>query len=237
MRHSLKRTIEWLGSHTGSLLVAALLVVLCIWAFIAIADEVKEGGTQRFDDWAIRALRKPADPAQPIGPPWLAEVARDLTGLGGVAVLSLMTAAVVGFLWLREKYGAMRLVLIATLGGLTLSTALKHVYNRPRPQLVAHLSAVYTTSFPSGHSMLSAIVYLTLGALLARLFEGTAIKVYILLVAMLLTLLVGMSRIYMGVHYPTDVLAGWAVGLSWAILCWLVARRLQRQGMVERSAE
>jgi undecaprenyl-diphosphatase len=235
VRHSLKRTIEWLGSHTGSLLVAALLVVLCIWAFIAIADEVKEGSTQRFDDWAIRALRKPHDPAQPIGPPWLAEVARDLTGLGGVAVLSLMTAAVVGFLWLREKYGAMWLVLTATVGGLALSTALKHVYHRPRPQLVAHLSAVYTTSFPSGHSMLSAVVYLTLGTLLARFVPERRVKFYFVSVAMVLTFLVGVSRVFMGVHYPTDVLAGWAAGLCWALLCWIAATWLQQRGKVERD--
>jgi undecaprenyl-diphosphatase len=229
----LKRAVEWLGSHTGSLLVAALLVVVCIWGFIAIADEVKEGGTRRFDDWAIRALRKPSDPAQPIGPAWLAEVARDLTGLGGVAVLSLMTAAVVGFLWLREKYGAMWLVLIATVGGLGLSTALKHVYQRPRPQLVAHLSQVYTTSFPSGHSMLSAVVYLTLGTLLARFVRERRVKFYFVSVAMVLTFLVGVSRVFMGVHYPTDVLAGWAAGLSWALMCWIVATYLQRRGKVE----
>jgi undecaprenyl-diphosphatase len=152
-------------------------------------------------------------------------------------VLSLLTASVVGFLLIRRTYHAVGFVLVATMGGLVLSLLLKRSFARPRPELVSHLSAVYTSSFPSGHSMLSAVVYLTLGALLARLVEGPALKIYIILVAMLLTLLVGVSRVYMGVHYPTDVLAGWSVGLSWAILCWLVARRLQRRGVVEGSTE
>jgi undecaprenyl-diphosphatase len=229
----LKSTLDWLGSHTGLLLIAALFVVLGVWAFIGIADEVKEGGTQRFDEWVVRSLRKPSDPAETRGPRWIGEVARDFTGLGGVAVLSLVTAAVVGFLGLREKYGAMWLVLSATVGGLVISSLLKHVYDRPRPQLVPHLSVVYTTSFPSGHSMLSATVYLTLGALLASFMRERRIKFYFVSVAMVLTFLVGVSRVFMGVHYPTDVLAGWAAGLSWALLCWIVARALQRRGAVE----
>ena len=239
MRHrgSLQGVLAWLGGLDLVLLLAVLAMVTALLAFIAIADKVVEGKTRRIDESLIRALRNPADPSDPIGPEWLEEVGRDLTALGGVAVLSLLTVAVVGFLLIRRTYHAVGFVLIATVGGLVLSLLLKRSFARPRPELVSHLSAVYTSSFPSGHSMLSAVVYLTLGALLARLVEGPALKIYIILVAMLLTLLVGVSRVYMGVHYPTDVLAGWSVGLSWAILCWLVARRLQRQGVVEGSAE
>jgi undecaprenyl-diphosphatase len=236
-RGSLRDLIRWLGGLDLVLLCAVLAMVTGIWSFIAIADRVVEGKTLRFDERLIRSLREPGNPSEPIGPEWLEEVGRDVTALGGVAVLSLMTAAVVGYLLIRRAYHAVGFLLGATVGGLALSLILKRSFERPRPELVSHLSAVYTSSFPSGHSMLSAIVYLTLAAMLDRLVERTALKVYILVVAMLLTLLVGVSRVYMGVHYPTDVLAGWAVGLSWAILCWLVARRLQRQGMVERSAE
>jgi undecaprenyl-diphosphatase len=236
-RGSLQGVMAWLGGLDLVLLMAVLAMVTGLLGFIAIADTVVEGKTQRIDERIVRALRDPADPSDPIGPHWLEEVGRDLTALGGVAVLGLMTAAVVGFLLIRRMYHAVGFVLVAAVGGLALSLLLKSAFARPRPELVPHLSAVYTSSFPSGHSMLSAIVYLTLGALLARLFEGPALKVYILLVAMLLTLLVGVSRVYMGVHYPTDVLAGWSVGLAWAILCWLAARRLQRQGVVEGPAE
>jgi undecaprenyl-diphosphatase len=172
----------------------------------------------------------------PLGPPWLHEVGRDLTALGGVAFLSLMVAAVAGFLLLRQLYGALWLVLAATAGGLVASTLLKLLFERERPSIVPHLSIVSTHSFPSGHSMLSAVVYLTLGALLGRIVPGLRYKAYFLLVALTLTFLVGVSRVYLGVHFPTDVLAGWSAGLAWAALCWLVARYLQHRGAVERPS-
>jgi undecaprenyl-diphosphatase len=185
----------------------------------------------------LRAMRRADDPSRPIGPRWLPEVGRDLTALGGVAVLSLTTVFVAGYLLIVRKYHAMWLVLAATLGGLLISTLLKHLIDRARPDLVPHLSHVYTSSFPSGHSMLSAVVYLTLGALLTRLASERRVKLYFLAAALLLTFLVGVSRVYMGVHYPTDVLAGWTAGLVWALLCWLVARYLQRRGAVEKDAD
>jgi undecaprenyl-diphosphatase len=225
--------LDWIGRHELKVLVALFALIVAVCVFVAVADEVAEGGTMRFDDWAVKSLRRADDLAQPIGPAWLAEVGRDLTALGGVAVLTLVTLAVVGFLWLRKMYGAMWLVLGATLGGLLVSTLLKNAFDRPRPELVPHLSHVYTSSFPSGHSMLSATVYLTLGALLGRFVQQRRLKAYFLLVAILLTFLVGISRVYLGVHYPTDVLAGWAAGLGWATLCWLAARYLQHQGAVE----
>jgi len=229
--------ISWLAGHVNIVLVAVLLIVGGTWGFIELADEVREGDTQRFDDWAVRAMRRADDPSRPIGPHWLPEVGRDLTALGGVAVLSLTTAFVAGYLLIVRKYHAMWLVLAATLGGLLISTLLKQLIDRARPDLVPHLSNVYTSSFPSGHSMLSAVVYLTLGALLTRLASERRVKLYFLAAALLLTFLVGVSRVYMGVHYPTDVLAGWTAGLVWALLCWLVARYLQRRGAVEKDAD
>lgn len=234
---TLRRWLGWLGGH-GNLFIAAVLVVVgATWGFIRLTDEVIEGDTQHFDEWAVLALRQANDPGVPIGPRWLGEVGRDITALGGVAVLSLVTIAVAGYLWMEGKYHAMWLVLIATFGGLVLSTMLKLLVDRARPQLVPHLSMVYTTSFPSGHSMLSAVVYLTLGSLLARLTPSRPVKLYFIAVAMVLTFLVGISRVYMGVHYPTDVLAGWTAGLVWALIVWLVARALQRRGAVEREGE
>ena len=230
-----RRLLDWIGQHELIVIVMLLIASLAIWAFVALADKVAEGDTLRFDEWAVRSLRRANDPAQPIGPRWLAEVGRDLTALGGVAVLALLTLAVTGFLWLRRMYGAMWLVLIATLGGLLTSTLLKNLIDRPRPELVPHLSMVYTSSFPSGHSLLSATVFLTLGALLGRFVQQRRLKAYFLLVALTMTFLVGVSRVYMGVHYPTDVLAGWAAGLAWALLCWLIARSLQRRGAVEQD--
>jgi undecaprenyl-diphosphatase len=237
MHPHLRKAARWLSGADLLVLLAVLVLLGGVWAFALIAGEVKAGDTEQFDKHILRALRTPDDPDRPIGPPWSKEVGRDLTALGGIAVLCLITLAVAGFLLICRAYGATLLVLAATLGGLLLSNLLKGLYNRPRPDVVPQLSDVMTTSFPSGHSMMSAIVYLTLGTLLARLVERPLLKVYLIVVALLVTGLVGVSRVWMGVHYPTDVLAGWSAGLAWAIVCWLVARWLQRRGAVEQSVD
>jgi undecaprenyl-diphosphatase len=237
MHSKFLQILEWLGERSGVVLIALLVVVGGTWGFIKIADEVIEGDTQRFDDWAVRSLRRADDPNLPRGPAWFAEAARDVTGLGGVTVLTFVTLVVAGYLLIVRKYHAMWLVILATGSGLLISSLLKHSFERERPALVPHLSKVYTSSFPSGHSMMSAVVYLTLGSLLTRLVPHRAVKIYVLGVALLLTFLVGVSRVYMGVHYPTDVLAGWTAGLVWASLCWLAARALQKRGAVERDDE
>lgn len=233
----------WLRAHTNLLvLFVAFIVVGGVWAFVGIAEEVTEGDTKHFDEWAVRALRMPnpngipGAPQVPIGPEWVREVGRDMTALGGMAVMFMMTVAVAGYLFMVRKFHAMWLVILATLGGLLASSVLKHFFDRPRPA-VDHYSYVYTSSFPSGHSMMSAVVYLTLGSLLARLVPERHVKIYVIVVALLLTFLVGISRVYMGVHYPTDVLAGWTAGLVWAMVCWLVARALQKRGAVEKDTE
>jgi undecaprenyl-diphosphatase len=225
----------WLRRADLVVLLSVLTAVVGLWVFLALADEVREGGTQSFDERILLSLRRPDNLAEPIGPPWLHEAGRDMTALGGVAFLCLLSGLVVVYLILARRPAALALVVAAVGGGLLLSLALKRFVDRPRPTVVPHLSHVDTTSFPSGHSMNSAIVYLTLGSLLARLTPSKAAKVYFVVVALLLSGLVGVSRVYMGVHYPTDVLAGWAAGLSWAVLCWLTARYLQHRGTVERS--
>ncbi len=225
--------LRWIGQYEFTVLAALLIVVVGIWGFVELAEEVGEGDTTHFDEWAVRALREPGDPADPLGPRWLEEIGRDLTALGGNVVLTLFTLAVAGFLWMRRMYQALALLAVAVLGGLVLSTGLKEFFDRPRPNLVPHLAVTYTSSFPSGHSMLSAVTYLTLGALLARFVKEPQLKAYFLVVAVLLTVLVGISRVYLGVHYPTDVLAGWTAGLVWALLCWLAALYLQRRGLAK----
>jgi undecaprenyl-diphosphatase len=209
------------------------LLGAALWLFIEIADEVLEGEAAAWDRRLLFALRSAADPAMPWGPPWVQEMARDFTALGGVAVLSLMTFAVIGYLLLAGKRHAAVAVFVAVAGGLALSTLLKLGFDRARPDLVPHGSFVYTASFPSGHSTMAAVTYLTLGALLARVEASIRIKIYLLSVAVILTVLVGVSRVYLGVHWPTDVAAGWTVGAAWALLCSLVMRRLQSRGKVE----
>ena len=194
------------------ILFAVLTALVGSWAFLEIADEMAEGETQRLDAWVVRSLRRPADAAVPIGPRWLVDDVRDLSALGGRSVLILVTAAVVLYLWLARTFHAMWVVLGAAVGGQLLSALLKVVFARPRPDIVPHLTTVNFSSFPSGHSMSAAAVYLTLGLLLARFTDRTRLRIYVLTLATFVTFLVGISRIYLGVHYPTDVLAGWAAG-------------------------
>lgn len=218
-----------------AVLLALLGAALGLLAFALIADEVVEGETHAFDEAVLLAFRTPGDPANPLGPPWLEIIMRDVTALGSTTVLTLITFIVAGFLAMDGKRAAALFVLIATAGGGLLSYALKLGFERPRPDLVAHLVDVSTLSFPSGHAMGAAVTFLTLGVLLVRTESRRRIKAYALAVAVGLTLLVGFSRIYLGVHWPTDVLAGWCAGGAWALLCWILVLLLQRRGKVESA--
>jgi len=216
-----------------SVLLAVLAIVGSAWLFVALGDWVSDGESQSFDAWVNNSLRRPDEPSRPRGPQWLLEVGRDITALGGPVVLTIITLATAGYLLLARKSHAMLLMLLAIVSGVLLSTALKEYFGRERPAGGSDLVSVMTYSFPSGHSMLSAIVYLVLGTMLARSESRRAIRAYFMSLAVLLTLLVGLSRIFMLVHYPTDVLGGWTAGLAWALIWWLIARYLQQRGDVE----
>ncbi|MFZ0724427.1 MAG: phosphatase PAP2 family protein [Desulfobacterales bacterium] len=231
--------IDWmrrLGRHEPAVLMVVLIIAGSLWGFVKLSDEVIEGETHAVDRKLIIAMRNPGDLSDPLGPKWLEEMGRDFTALGGVGVLSFLTLASAGFLFLQHKNRS-AVFLIAAVGlGLALSFLLKSGFDRPRPELVPHESYVYTASFPSGHAMMSAVTYLTLGILLARHQPRRRLKAYLILLALVITLAVGLSRVYLGVHWPTDVLAGWSLGASWALVCWLLARWLERRGKVEQEA-
>jgi undecaprenyl-diphosphatase len=214
-------------------LLTLALVGLFGWGFVALAGEVVDGDTLAFDRRILLSLREPGNLADPIGPSWIEETARDFTGLGGHGILGFVTLATVIYLLLTRRRGGALLVLAAIGGGMLLSMTLKMGFERPRPDLVPHGMRVYTASFPSGHAMLSAISYLTLGALLARVHALRRVKAFFLGLAVVLTITIGFSRIYLGVHWPSDVLAGWCVGSAWAALCWYIALLLQSRGQVE----
>lgn len=210
------------------LLLGVLLIGLGAWLFIGLADKVIEGDTRSIDETILLALRNPADLTDPLGPPWLEEMGRDYTALGGVAVVGLVTGVVGLYLMLARRWELLWLVVIVFVGSLVLNQMLKASFNRPRPDLVPHGMHVYFTSFPSGHAMLSASVYLTLGALLARLQTQRFQAILLMGTAILVTVLVGISRVYLAVHWPSDVLAGWTAGSMWAVACWLAAWKLRQ---------
>ena len=220
--------------------VASLVVVFllggALFVFASIAEEVKEGDTLGFDSAVLLALREPGNVSDPIGPQWLEAAVADLTSLGGSAVLTVIVTITCGFLFLSGKHHAALLVLATSIGGGFLSTLLKSFFDRARPDVVLHLVGVSSASFPSGHALSSATLYLTLGALLARVQPQRHLKIYTGLVAATLTVMIGLSRVYLGVHYPTDVLAGWCIGAAWAMFCWLITGWLQRRGTVEGAS-
>jgi undecaprenyl-diphosphatase len=222
-----------LERHELTWLIVGLGACALLLAFLTLAGEVTEGDTQAFDTRILQALRNPDDPSRLIGPRWMESSLLDLTAIGGPTVLALVVVAVLGFLLLQTRYRTALFVVLTAISGELINTAMKHAFNRPRPTVVPHLRAVYTTSFPSGHAMESAIVYLTLGAILMRVSEGRVTKIYCLGIAMLLTALAGVSRVFLGVHYPTDVIGGWIIGFGWASICWLVEQRFETRAGIE----
>lgn len=209
------------------------IIVVAVWTLAELTDEVVEGSTRNLDRNILLLLRTPSDLSDPIGPWWLEEMGRDITALGGVAVLTLTTLIVSMFFLLLRRWASVLYILVTVGGGILISSIAKDYFDRPRPDLVPHDAIVHTASFPSGHSMMAAIVYLSLGVLIARVQPRFVLKLYAMSVAILLTLFVGVSRIYMGVHWPTDVAAGWLAGGAWAMICLIVARILVRHGYLD----
>lgn len=218
------------------LLAAATSLCVSVLIFVEVTDLVREGDFHDAERVWMRELRTPENAAKPIGPSWLPHAALDITALGGSAVLTLMTVLVAIFLLIERRYHSVLLLLVAALGGTVLNNLLKSFFGRERPDVVPHLSEVMSSSYPSGHSMLSSIIYLTLGVMLARAVESRTLKVYCVAAALAVSFLIGLTRVYLGVHYPTDVLGGWAAGTAYALVCMLVAYWLERRGAVEPEA-
>lgn len=225
------------GRREILLLLAAAVVCGSLFVFAEVTDVVREGEWHEAEKQLIRSLRAPQDASVPIGPRWLQHVCLDISALGGGAVLTLMSLLVIGYLLMLRHYHAILLLLAATLGGMGLNNILKRFFGRERPDIVPHLSEVASASYPSGHSMLSAIVYLTLGVMLAQSVKPWRFKVYFVGAALLISFLVGLTRVFLGVHYPTDVVGGWAAGTAYAVLCATIAYWLQSRGMVEPEAK
>jgi undecaprenyl-diphosphatase len=235
-----RRVISFFRAWEPRAWAALLLVTAGVWAALALAEGVEEGATARWDEALLRGLRHPDDPASLRGPRWLAEMVRDVTALGSVIVLTSATVGVTGFLALAGRRQTALFLMVAALGGALMASGLKMVVDRPRPNLVPHLSHVSSASFPSGHSMMAAVVYLTLGGIVMAVVEGRMLKMYVLAISVGLTVLVGASRVLLGVHYPSDVIAGWTIGLAWSEACWLahavLTGRLKQRRQLEETA-
>jgi undecaprenyl-diphosphatase len=201
----------------------AIVAVAGIFAFVWVAVHVERGATQSLDDAIMRWMG-----THRIG--WLELAFAQITLLGtGIVVLMIVGVAAL-FLWLtRHKYSAL-LLLVATGGGIALNNLLKLAFDRPRPQLFPWAATALSSSFPSGHAMSSTIVYVTVAYLAARLQHRRGARWVTMILAAVVVLLVCASRVYLGVHYPSDVAAGIVIGLAWAGLCLAALETIQVVG-------
>ena len=222
----------WRVARTEIVALSALFVVaLGIMTFVELADDMTETDGRDVDMAVLKALR-PGGSADGWGPAWLETAALDLTSLGGLAVLGLFGVIVVLFLALQRKHLSALLLIFGLAGGVVLSEGLKAVFGRDRPPEAYQAVETINASFPSGHALLSAVFYLSIGVMLTRAFPRRRFKAYVLGVAVLLTLIVGLTRVYLAAHWASDVLAGWSVGAAWAMALWLVAYAVQRRQAV-----
>ncbi len=217
---------RFLRRFEARVLISLMLAAGALWAFLKIAGEMVEGDTAAIDRDLTLALRTPGSPDDPIGSRHLEEVVRDITALGGTTIVTTVTlVSVLAFAFNRKPRHALVMtgaVLLATLS----SNTFKGFFDRPRPDLVPHGVSVYSASFPSGHSTMAAATYLTLAMLVASLETRRRSKAMVYSVAGLVLLGVGFSRVYLGVHWPTDVLAGWCLGAVWALAGWITLRAM-----------
>lgn len=200
---------------------------LTFGVFAAIAAAVSSGLTQGADAWGLIAFRNPADLANPLGPAWLQASGRDFSGLGSNGVMAALVLAGSGLLAFARRRRAALFLANSFLGALALNTAIKHWVGRPRPELVPHAARVFTASFPSGHATVTSATCLAAALLLLRARSEPAYRSFAIVVTVALVAIIGASRLYLGVHWPTDVLAGWALGVSWTAVCWSIAMSRQ----------
>jgi undecaprenyl-diphosphatase len=220
IRHHVTRATAF--ARREMLAVSAMLgLALLAGAFLEIADDVAEGETDAFDRSVLLALRTHAAPHDPIGPDWVTTAMADVTALGSIAVLTLVVSLIVGLFASLRHFRQAGAMLAASVGGLIWSETLKGIFLRDRPEEMYRIVEAHNASFPSGHTMLSAAIYLTLGAFAASFARKRRIRALCLSAAIIATLLVGSSRVFLGVHWASDVLAGWCLGAAWALFCWL----------------
>lgn len=215
-------------------LSALLVIALGVMAFVELADDMTEADGQMFDLQVLHWLQPVA--GEPRGPWWLHEAAADLTSLGGISVLTLFAVIAFSFLLIQRKRLSALLLVVGLLGGVCLSEGLKALFERERPPLAYQAVETLNASFPSGHALLSTVFYLTVGVMLTRAFPQKRFKAFILGCAITIAMLIGLTRVYLGAHWASDVIAGWCAGAAWAMALWLVAYAVERRQIAHHAA-
>jgi len=229
---------SWLRSRFEALrardlrLVAQLVAIgLLALVFLKIGNEISEGATDRIDSTILLAFRN--SPSDPIGSPAVEAAVTHISALGSGAVTTLVVVIATLFFALAGRWRYALLMIACAVGTLVWMSLLKGLYERPRPTVVTQFDPPGGLSFPSGHSMISAALYLTLGVLIARALPTRRLRVFAVTTGAFLTMIIGVSRLYLGVHYPTDVLAGWTAGAAWALVCGVLVQQLGQRGVAD----
>jgi undecaprenyl-diphosphatase len=220
-----QRAVARAGSVIGALgvflVIGIVIAAVCTLLFGELAEHVVAGSTQAFDEMVLRWIA-------PHRTPILDGTMLEITALGTGTVVMMIVGVAGLFLWLTQhRYSAM-LLLASTAGGIVLNGLLKVRFDRPRPHVITWGANAVSSSFPSGHAMSATIVYGTVAYLAARLQQRVWARWLTMGLALLLIALIGLSRIYLGVHYPSDVLAGAIIGLAWAGFCMAMLEAVQR---------
>lgn len=227
---------KYLSKFDKKVILVVLFVAFCLFLFIEFSSEMAEGELTAIDNVILQSLRNPENPKELLGPPGLLSFMQAVSYLGGVYALSAVTA-IAGLLFtIKKRIKTCLLFILSVTSGTTLMVVLKYFFDRPRPDAVPHLGEFSMGSYPSGHSMVSAIVYLTIGALLARSTKSLKLRAVYLLLSGFIVFLIGISRAFLGVHYPSDILAGWCAGVTWAATSYLFAKFLLRKKRQDPSA-
>jgi len=215
--------------------VAGLLVIAAgVLTFLRLADTVEQGGGKGYDWRLLQAMRPYAeDPTRPWGPWWLHEAAVDITSLGGISVLGLFALIALGLLLMLGKRLSAVILIVGLVGSVMLSEGLKAVFDRVRPPDIYQAVDTLNASFPSGHALLATTFYLSVGVMLTRAFPHRHLKAYAMGAAILIALLIGVTRVYLGAHWASDVLGGWSVGAAFAMVLWLFAYVVERRQRVK----
>jgi undecaprenyl-diphosphatase len=200
------------------------VILLCL-----VSLSVVSGKINFLDNSILLSFRNARNTSIPAGPEWLLSFMLDVSALGSATIVFLVTILTSGLLILKNKYSSLRVILFAFIGGGIIELLMKEIFSRQRPQIVLHFVNVNSLSYPSGHSAMSAIIYISLIFIIFTLDIKTSIKIYFLYSAVFLILIIGISRIYLGVHYPSDVLGGWALGLIWSSISVILARNFKKE--------
>jgi len=203
----------------------SIVGILFLWLW----SEVAAGHLEKIDNSILLALRSSSDPSILSGPVWLPDILRAITILGDSKLLIALVILVAAYLVARRTYYFALVLLAPTVGGMAIVSLLKDHFGRPRPEVVEQLTTRYSMSFPSGHAANSAIVYLTMAMLFTQIRPERHAGIYLVSAALLLTTTIGISRVALGVHWPSDVVAGWMFGLSWGYFWALFASSFRKK--------